>query len=173
MAASQLPFDFTGTLNYVPYPGAAKIPVPVNIAGQFSSKSDDKYEIVGAQTKSIDFGTCSSAGCKVLLIVYLAGTSPIMVKVNGSLTEEELTPGGARLYVDPAPATGITSASITTTTDATVLAIVLGLPFTMTSLHRSTFGHCRPCKGSGYGVHLGGGSRLRDVVETVGHAFEA
>lgn len=121
-----LPFSFAGVLQYTPYSGAQPVSIPVNASGSFSSRSDDKYEILGAQTKAVDFGSSPGAGCKVLLIVYVQGTAPIMVKVNGSVTGEEIVQGGSRFYVNPVPAAGITAASITTTADATVLAIVLG-----------------------------------------------
>lgn len=124
MPAIQLPYSFAGTLSFTPYSGGQPVPVPFNASGNFSSKSDDKYEIVGAQTKAVDFGTSPAAGAKVVLVIYEQGTAPVQLQIGAQSIE--LKPGGAFLYFDPSPTAGVTAASLITTADATVRCVVLG-----------------------------------------------
>jgi len=124
MAPIQLPFSVSGTLQFTPYPGGQPLPVPFNASGNFTSKSDDKYEIVGAGTKAIDFGTCPAGGCKVLLVYYEAGTASVMLQLGAE--QIELKPGGVHLYINPSPVAGIVSANLITTADASVRCVVLG-----------------------------------------------
>lgn len=124
MAAIQLPFSFQGTLSYTPYSGSQPVPLPLSFSGNFTSKSDDKYEIVGAQTKAIDFGTSGPAGCKVLVVIVEQGASPVMLQIG---TEQiELKAGSSFMYFNPSPTAGLTGANLITTVDATVRCLVLG-----------------------------------------------
>jgi len=124
MAAIQLPFSFAGAFQYTPYSGAQPVPLPLNFSGNFTSKSDDKYEIVGAVTKAIDFGTVGAAGCKVLVVVYEQGASPIMLQIGAQ--QIEMKPGSVEMYFNPSPTAGVTAANLITTVDATVRCLVLG-----------------------------------------------
>lgn len=120
----QLPFSFTGTLTYTPYSGANPQNIGVNVSGNFSSKSDDKYELVGAVTKAIDFGSVGAAGAKAILVIYDQGLSPVTLQIGAE--NLELKAGSSFLYLNTNPTTGITAANLISTVDASLRAFVLG-----------------------------------------------
>lgn len=125
MAPIQLPFSCSGNLAYTPYPNAStQLTVPISVSGSFTSKSDDKYELVGAVTKALDFSTIGAGGAKLLYIKYEQGTAAVTLDLGTDTLE--LKPGGFLLYANPSPTASITAASLVTTADATLQVVALG-----------------------------------------------
>lgn len=123
------PFTITGSLNL---PGDAGLPaeaIPVSATGSFLSEEKSVLNLTGAGTRAVDAGTLPANGAKAVLIKVAAGTgvSPILLRINGSVTGKvEIAAGGVFLVSNPAPAAGITSIDIEHLTACTVRVWVLG-----------------------------------------------
>lgn len=124
MAPIPLPFSLLVSLTFTGDTGEDPKTVKVVGSGSYTSRVDAKYEISGAGTKVIDFGTLPAAGAKIALVFYEAGSAAVQV-VKGTETVE-LTVGGGLLLFDPAPASGLTALSVTTTAAATLRVVLLG-----------------------------------------------
>jgi len=115
----------TGSVLYTPHPSAAsQLAIALAASTNFTSKSDDKYELVGAVTKSLDFSTIGASGAKLLYIKYEQGTAAVTLDLGTDTLE--LKVGGFFLYYNPSPTASISSASLVTTADATLLVLALG-----------------------------------------------
>lgn len=125
MAASTLAVDVALQLNLVPSPGAPVQARPgLTFAGSYKKRSDDRYELTGSGTKTVDFAGIPSAGAKVLVVFYEAGTAVIELDLGTDTLE--LSQGGFIVYTNPVPANGLDALSIVHTADATVQVLVLG-----------------------------------------------
>ena len=98
----------------------------------FSSAADSlvtyRLKLVGSGSKLLDFGTLPAAGAKLMLIAVDAvqGVASVVVTVNGNSAGEEITAGGAKLFVSPSPVFGVTSVTLVWSADTSVRVWVLG-----------------------------------------------
>ena len=95
-------------------------------AGSSSSASTLCLALTGAGTKTIDFGTVSKAKLLAVHVPREGNTAPISVRLNGSASGVEVSPGGFLCLASPNPASGVTSASIEYTVDSLVYCDILG-----------------------------------------------
>lgn len=127
MAAS-FSCSITGQLLVPPDEGAPPAPVQFGIVAQCQSEEGGRLVLTGSGTKVVSFGTVGSPGAKLVLIEYLTGTAaaPLELAFNSSSTPLELSPGGFLAYGSPTPQAGITSLTITYTSDCTLRVRLLG-----------------------------------------------
>ena len=119
-----LSFSFAGTLSYAPFSGSPVLPVPINVSGSYTTKSDDKYELIGAVTKAIDFGGVAAAGAKAILVFYDAGSASVMLQFGAE--NFELKAGSGFLYLNVNPTAGPLAANLISTSNASLRVVVLG-----------------------------------------------
>ncbi len=132
------PFTVQGTLALPGVPGLPAEPLPFGVIGEYNSKSEFEYVFPSSPsgTQAVNFGTMPAAGAKLVLITYnypgdvteavaLAST-PVEITLNASLTPIELSSGGVFMHVSPDPSAGITSASITYSSEGKVRVWLLG-----------------------------------------------
>ena len=124
------PFSFQGALHLPPDACMAAVPIPMQMQGQFSSKTDSELKLQGSGTMDVPLGTLGPAGLKGLLIKVDASAdptaAPIVVKTNGQAKGEEIAPGGFMAVGSPMPRDGIKSITITHTSDNTVKIWAVG-----------------------------------------------
>jgi hypothetical protein len=93
-------------------------------SGTFTKKTDYKLELPSTPgTHTVNFGSVSAPGAKVLYVEYVqtaSGQAPVTV---GGL---EISPGGGIQVVNPAPVSGLISLTIAHTTAATLRVVLLG-----------------------------------------------
>jgi hypothetical protein len=124
--ASTNPFQVLGNLTYPPSQGGQVTNLPFGFSGSFTSLMDERLVLTGPGTTSVSFG--SVTGAKILLLEYevTTGAVAIILHLNGSTDDLELTPGGFLLFGSPNPQTGLSSLSLEITADAVVRVRVLG-----------------------------------------------
>ncbi len=122
------PFVVNGSLSFPPAPGVPSLPIPFTFSGQFNNDANSILTLIGTGTQVVSLGTVPSTGLLVLLVMVDAvspttpgvAPSPVLVKINSSVTPEEISAGGVKLLINPAPVAGITSLSITYSSDVRV-----------------------------------------------------
>lgn len=129
--AVQVPFTFSGVLTFPPDDGEAAADRPFSVADYFQSKAEYKYELSGAGSIDVNFGTIQTAGAKAILIEVLPDSSPsaapINVTINGGTDTWEISPGGFMAFASPTPTVaGVLSMNIAHTTSNTVRVRLLG-----------------------------------------------
>lgn len=114
----------------VPFLANASYSGPVSreivATGSATSTSSASFALVGAGTKSIDFGTVVMAKLLVVHVPREGNTAPVVVRIDGALTGQEISPGGFISIASPNPTAGITSADIDYTVDSLVHCDILG-----------------------------------------------
>jgi hypothetical protein len=128
-----IPFSFNGALNLQADPSLPAEALPYGASGAFGSEVKFRYELTGAGTRVVNFGTAGSPGAKFLAVsVDLPeeggpAVSPVNVQVNGGGApgQVEVSAGGFVILCSPTPATGITSLSLVHTADAVVTVRIL------------------------------------------------
>lgn len=127
--ATAVPFTLTGSLSFPPDDGVVASERVFSAVGSFESKAEFKYELTGAGTRTVNFGTIDTNGAKAILIEVMVGAvDPVMVRFNGSVTGGvQLSAGGSISYANPTPDTdGVLSMEIDHTAAATVKVAILG-----------------------------------------------
>ena len=127
----ETPFTSLATLTYPPDDGAAAAARSNSVAGTYTHEGGGRYDLTGAGTQVVDFGSLAALGAKAIHIevapVAAGGTAaPILVTINGGSEPWEIAQGGHIEYCNPLPAVGILSMSIEHTQDACVVVRVLG-----------------------------------------------
>ena len=122
------PFAFTGALQLAADQSLPQDPIPFNFTSSFLALSQEKFNLNGAGTQVMSFGSITSPGAKGVLIRYdpQAGAAALQVSFNSSLTPLEITPGGMLVWFNPTPASGAISMSIAYTASCQVQVWVLG-----------------------------------------------
>lgn len=129
--ASPAPFTYSATLAYPPDEGVSACEIPITLSAYFSNSASFLYELSGAGTQDVDFGSITPNGAKMVQIEVDADASPaaqpVQVTFNGGTDQIEISPGGFLSYGSPSPtAAGILSMSIAHAADVTVRVRVLG-----------------------------------------------
>ena len=128
--ASPIPFQFTGQLTYPPDDGEPNADNPFTLSSSFNSEAKFKYELTGAGSKAVDFGSIDTVGAKAVLIELAAdATASVMVQINGGgvAGQVEVSPGGFWALGTPNPTVnGVLSMTLVHTAAATVRVRVLG-----------------------------------------------
>lgn len=128
--ATPIPFQLNGILTYPPDDGEPNADHPFSLSSSYDHSAVFKYELAGAGTKTVDFGTIDTTGAKAILVELAAdATAPVMVQVNGggATGQLELSAGGIFAFASPSPTTnGILSLDLVHTAAATVRVRVLG-----------------------------------------------
>jgi hypothetical protein len=101
------------------------------VSGTYKHEGGGRYNLEGAGTQVVDFGSLAALGAKAIHIevatVAPNGTAaPVLVTINGGAEPWEIAQGGHIEYCNPLPAVGILSMSIAHTQDACVTVRVLG-----------------------------------------------
>lgn len=118
-------FTMQGSLDYPPDDGQPIVKRPYSQTGNFSSKSEEDLELVGAGTQVVGFGTL--VGVKAMLIeVDPTSLASVNLLINGSADPIEVSPGGFVAYSNPVTSAPITSLSIVHTMNARVQVRLLG-----------------------------------------------
>ena len=129
MPATPRPDAFTGSFLLAADQSLPQNPIPFNYSGTYVALIGDLINQAAGGTVSIPFGSIGAPGCKGLLIRYDAQPSPaaaVMLRLNGGVTDIELTPGSLLVYLNATPAAGITSAQLIFTQPCQVQVWVLG-----------------------------------------------
>lgn len=128
MAAVPQPFAFTGALQLAADQSLPQDPIPFNFSSAFVALSQEKFNLSGAGTQAMSFGSIASPGAKGVFIRYdaQAGAAALQVTFNGGITPLEITPGGMLIWLNPSPAAGATAMSIVYTASCQVQVWVLG-----------------------------------------------
>jgi hypothetical protein len=128
MAPVVQPFAFAGSLQLAADQSLPQDPIPFNFASQFVSLQESVLNLVGAGTKSFDFGSVGAPGAKGLLIRYDGGQSGAVVRcvINGGTEPLEISAGGFFVWFNPTPSSGATSLSIIYTSSCQLRVWVLG-----------------------------------------------
>lgn len=128
--ASPIPFQLNGVLTYPPDDGEPNADNPFALSSSFDSEAKFKYELTGAGSKDVSFGSIDTVGAKAILIELAAdATAPIMVQLNGggASGQIELSAGGLWAFGSPTPTiNGVLSMTLVHTAAATVRVRVLG-----------------------------------------------
>lgn len=128
--SSPIPFQFTGQLTYPPDDGEPNADNPFSLTSSFSSEAKFKYELTGAGSKTVDFGSIDTVGAKAILVELAAdATAPVMVQINsgGATGQVEVSPGGFWALGTPTPTVnGVLSMELVHTAAATVRVRILG-----------------------------------------------
>ena len=128
--ATPIPFQISGQLTFPPDDGEANCDHPFSLSSSFDSSAVFKYELTGAGTKSVDFGSIDTTGAKAILIeIATDATAPVMVQFNGGGApgQVELSAGGILAIASPVPTvSGVLSMDLVYTAAATVRVRVLG-----------------------------------------------
>lgn len=124
------PFTFTGVLTFPADPGGAGTPISINFANNFNQIIAETLSLTGSGSKSLDLSALNAgAGATALLVKVdsqVSGTPPVFLKVNSETVGEEVQPGGAKLLLNPSPASGIITLVVVYTGIATVRIWALG-----------------------------------------------
>jgi hypothetical protein len=123
------PVAFAGAFQLAADQSLPQDPLPFNYLGTYLALVADLMNQGGAGSVAIPFGTIGAPGCKGLLIRYDAQPAPaaaVMLRLNGGVTDVELTPGSLFIYFNPAPLAGITAAQLTFTAACQLRVWVLG-----------------------------------------------
>lgn len=130
MPPTTQPVGFAGALQLSADPSLPADPIPFNFSGSLIALASGILNITGAGVTDIPFNGAPSVGAKGVLVRYDAaqqsGAAAVQLAVNGSSTPIELTPGSMFVYFDAAPASGITTASITATSACQVRYWIFG-----------------------------------------------
>jgi hypothetical protein len=129
--AADTPFTLSGALALPPDTGQPQVSIPFSGSQNFKTKASGVFNLTGAGTQAVDFGTIPAAGIKALLVEVDPDASgslaAIILAINGSATGKiEVTPGGFLAYFNPAPAAGITALDLEHTTANCVRVWLLG-----------------------------------------------
>lgn len=128
--ASPIPFQFTGQLTYPPDDGEPNADNPFSVSSSFNSEVKFKYELTGAGSKDVCFGSIDTVGAKAILIeLDAAATAPVMVQINGGSVsgQVEISPGGFWAFASPVPTVnGVLSMTLVYTAAAAVRVRILG-----------------------------------------------
>jgi hypothetical protein len=130
MPAISQPFAFAGALQLSSDPSLPADPIPFNFSSSFVALSSGVLNITGSGSTSIPFDGVPAAGAKGILVRYdaaqQAGAASVLLTLNSSAENKELTPGSVFVYLNANPAVGITSASIAATAPCQLRFWVLG-----------------------------------------------
>lgn len=129
MPPTPQPVAFVGAFQLAADQSLPQDPIPFNYSGTFLALVADLVNQGGAATVGIPFGSVVAPGAKGLLIRYDAQPSPaaaVMLRLNGGVTDIELTPGSLFVYFNAAPAAGITQAQLVFTQACQIRVWVLG-----------------------------------------------
>ncbi len=128
MSPTSQPVAFAGALQLAADPTLPADPIPFNFSGQFVALASGLLNIPGAATTPIPFDGVPTAGAKGILIRYdqQVGAAAAQLALNASATPIELTPGSLLVYFNAAPASGVTSAAITTSIACQIRFWILG-----------------------------------------------
>jgi hypothetical protein len=128
MPPTSQPVGFAGALQLSADPSLPADPIPFNFSGQFVALASGVLNIPSAGTTPFPFDGVPSVGAKGILIRYdaQAGAAVAQLALNSSLIPIELSPGSMLVYFNAAPAVGITSAALTTTTGCQIRFWILG-----------------------------------------------
>ncbi len=122
------PLTIDGALNL---PGAPGLPVdalPFGLSASYNSKAEYEFNLVGAGSQTVNFGTIPVVGAKALLVVYevKASAPPVLVTLNGGVTPIEIAQGGFFVLGSPVPVAGLTSMTIAYTGAGRIRVWLLG-----------------------------------------------
>ena len=131
--ATAAPFTYNATLSYPPDVGVEPCEIPIALSEYFNNAATFLYELAGAGTQAVDFGTITPLGAKLVSIEVDADPSPaaqpVLIQFNGGGAggQVEIAPGGFMTIGSPEPtAAGILSMDIVHAADVTVRVRVLG-----------------------------------------------
>ena len=131
--AVQAPFTYTATLSFPPDKDVANCAIPINYQSNFESSATFTYNLTGSSTRTVDFGTITPNGAKMVQIEVDTDTSPsaqpVMIQFNGGGTagQVEVAQGGFISIGSPSPtAGGLLSMDLVHATDAVVRVRLLG-----------------------------------------------
>ena len=132
--AAQTPFTSAVSLTYPPDDGAADVSRSNSVSGTYQHEAGGRFVLTGAGTQTVDFGSISTVGAKVIHIevepVAAGGTAaPVNIQFNGAGAPGniEISQGGHIEIANPVPsAGGILSMDIVHTQDACVTVRILG-----------------------------------------------
>ncbi len=124
------PFTLSGSLALPPDTGQPIGQIPFSGSASFESKADLEFNITGAGTQVVPFGSVGAPGAKGILVEVDASSNgaPVQLRFNAGDADGQLevAPGGFLAFFSPVPATGITALSIVSTTANRVRVRVLG-----------------------------------------------
>ena len=123
------PVAFAGAFQLAADQSLPQDPIPFNYSGTYLALEAHLMSQGGAATVAIPFGTIGAPGCKGLLVRYdaqPAPAAPVMLRLNGGVTDIELTPGSLFAYFNASPANGITQAQLVFTQACQMRVWVLG-----------------------------------------------
>lgn len=129
MSPQPQPVAFAGSFQLSPDQSLPQDGLPFNFSGTYVALVADLVNQSGAGSVAVPFGSINAPGAKGLLIRYDAQPSPaasVMLRLNGGVTDIELTPGSFFVYFNAAPAAGITAALLTFTAACQIRVWVLG-----------------------------------------------
>lgn len=113
------PFSLQGTFVYPPDDGQPIATRAFSQSGNFTHKSEQDLQLVGAGTKAVGFGTITALKA-ALIEVDPTSLAPVNVRINGGTDDIELSPGGVWAYSNPSPASPITAITLVHTDNARV-----------------------------------------------------
>ena len=122
------PFTLACALTLPLIDGQPNVALPFTFVGQFKERILFDESCTGTGTLSIPMSLIGAPGAVLIILEHLAvlNAAPILVKYNGAAQGKELAPGSGDLYVNLAPAAGVTSISFDYTTAGRVRAWTLG-----------------------------------------------
>jgi hypothetical protein len=123
------PVAFAGTFQVAADQSLPQDGIPFNFSGTYLALVADLMNVPGAGAIAVPFGSVGAPGAKGLLIRYDAQAAPaaaVLLRLNGGVTDIELTPGSLFIYFNAAPAAGLTAALLTFTAACQIRVWVLG-----------------------------------------------
>lgn len=119
------PFSFSGSLVYPPDAGQPNATRAFSQSGNFTVKAEFDYDLSGAGSQTVDFGSVADAKA-ILIEVASDAAAPVNLRFNGGTDDIEVSAGGFFCLASPAPSTGVTALSIVHTDAAKVNVRILG-----------------------------------------------
>jgi hypothetical protein len=119
------PFTYQGSLVYPPDAGQPAATRAFSISGNYDVKAEFDFELVGAGTQVVDFGSVADAKA-ILVEVASDAAAPVNLRFNGGTDDHEISASGFYASANPTPSTGISALSLVHTGDAKVTVYILG-----------------------------------------------
>jgi len=128
-----IPVSFAGTLSYPPDGGQPNCTEAIALSVVATSKAAFDYVLTGAGTQTVDFGTITPNGAKLVKVEVEPDSSPaaaaIFIQWNGegATGQVEIAPGGFVVVGNPTPtSSGLLSIDIVHTTNTSVKVTAFG-----------------------------------------------
>lgn len=129
MAPTPQPVAFAGSFQLAADQSLPQDGIPFNYSGAFLALEGSLVNQGSSGSVSVPFGSITAPGAKGLLVRYDSQAAPaaaVMLRLNGGVTDIELTPGSLFVYFNAAPNAGITAAQLIFTAACQIRVWVLG-----------------------------------------------